>query len=349
MTQDYFIVESGTPARQALRKLEIQGMSGSVLFVLDATEKVIGSLTDGDIRRGLLKNLEIDDRVDEYMNTHFRHVTEGELSKEVIKDLKQKKITYVPVIDDNGTLLRVLDVAAVRSALPLHALIMAGGKGERLRPLTLETPKPMLIVGDKPIIEHNIDRLISFGIQRITISVCYLKEVIMEYFGDGSSKGIRIDYVTEDAPLGTLGAITLVSDIRHDDILVMNSDILTNLDFDDFYTSYRDQAADMIVATTPYTVNIPFAVMQLTKENEVTGFYEKPRYTYYSNAGIYIFKRKFVDVIPRQRFYNATDLMQMLLEQKYKLTSEPILGYWLDVGRFDDYKKAQEDIKHLSL
>jgi NDP-sugar pyrophosphorylase family protein len=225
---------------------------------------------------------------------------------------------------------------------------MAGGKGERLKPLTLATPKPMLVVGDKPIIEHNIDRLIQYGIQHVTISVCYLKEQIMDYFGDGSSKGIKIDYVVEDEPLGTIGALSLVPTFSKDHILVMNSDILTNLDFADFFESYQQHNAEMIVATTPYQVNVPFAVMDVTQDNEVKGFAEKPKYTFYSNAGIYILQKKLLPLIPENSFYNATDMMNAVLENGLKLVSGPILGYWLDIGRMDDFKKAQEDIKHVS-
>src|SRR5690606_2188515 len=149
-------------------------------------------------------------------------------------------------------------------------------------------PKPLLKVGDKPIIEYNIDRLINVGIKQITLSVNYLAEQLVEYFGDGSSKGIKISYVKEEKPLGTIGSILLVEDFEHEDIIVMNSDLLTNIDFADFYKTYKASGSDMAIATTSYNVDVPYAVLETREGNKIKSLKEKPRYTYYSNAGIYI-------------------------------------------------------------
>lgn len=348
MINQNFILFQHTSAREALRKLDMLGVNGSVLFIVNPQNKVLGTLTDGDIRRGLIKNLHIDDVVDHFMNPNFHFLTEGAFTNKDISKLKKQKINFAPLLNKQGEMIRVVDISALRSYLPLHAVIMAGGKGERLKPLTLATPKPMLIVGDKPIIEHNIDRLIQYGIQHITISVCYLKEQIMDYFGDGNKKGITIDYIIEETPLGTIGALSLIPKFSQEHILVMNSDILTNLDFGDFFESYQQHAAEMIVATTPYQVNVPFAVMEVTVDNEVKGFAEKPKYTFYSNAGIYILQKAIVPLIPANTYYHATDMMNAVLKKGFKLVSGPILGYWLDIGRMEDFNKAQEDIKHLS-
>lgn len=336
-------------ARDALRKIDQLGLIGAVLFVTDANNKVLGSLTDGDIRRGLIRNLLIDDPVEEFMNKDFSFLVQDHYNKTDIKKLQEKKIQYVPIVDRELKLLNVINVNNLNSIVPIHAVLMAGGKGERLRPLTANVPKPMLLVGNKPIIEHNIDHLIKYGVKYFTISVCYLKEKIIEFLGDGSKKGVSIEYIEESEPMGTIGSIRLVKEFKHDDILVMNSDILTNLDFGDFYDNYIEKCADMVVASTPYQVNVPFAVMELAEENKVTGFCEKPKYTYYSNAGIYLFKRNIIKLIPDKTFYNATDLLQLTLDMELKIISEPILGYWLDIGRIDDYQKAQEDIKHLKM
>jgi len=236
-------------------------------------------------------------------------------------------------------------LAKLNSILPLRAVIMAGGKGERLRPLTENTPKPMLPLGDKPIIEHNIDRLISFGIDTITISVRYLSDQIINYFGNGSSKGITINYIEEDEPLGTIGCLSQIGKIDHEAILVLNSDVFTNINFEDFYLTFEDENADMAVASIPYSVDIPYAIMELN-DNCITSFKEKPKNTYYANAGIYLIKKESLAHIPKNTFFNATDLMDAIMARTGKLIHSPITGYWIDIGKHDDYNKAREIIKH---
>jgi NDP-sugar pyrophosphorylase family protein len=223
---------------------------------------------------------------------------------------------------------------------------MAGGRGERLRPLTDKVPKPMLPLGDKPIIEHNIDRLILFGINHITISVNYLADQIVDYFGDGTAKGITIDYIQEKNPLGTIGCLSLMEDFESNDILLMNSDIFTSIDFEDFFIEFVDNHADMATASIPYTVDIPYAILGL-EDNRIVSFREKPKNTHYANAGIYLLKHDLIHRIPKNQFFNTTDFMQSLIDSGFKLIHNPITGFWIDIGRHDDYEKAKEVIKHL--
>jgi NDP-sugar pyrophosphorylase family protein len=204
----------------------------------------------------------------------------------------------------------------------------------------------MLPLGNKPIIEHNIDRLISFGIETITISVRYLSDQIINYFGDGIAKGISINYIEEDAPLGTIGCLAQIDKIDQQDILVLNSDVFTNIDFEDFYIAFENANADMAVASIPYSVDIPYAIMELN-DICITSFEEKPKNTYYANAGIYLFKKECVDLIPKNTFFNATDLMNIIMSTNGKLIHSPITGYWIDIGKHDDYNKAKEIIRHL--
>lgn len=343
------LLSSNATAREALRKLNEFGVMAPVLFIFDENNKIVGSLTDGDIRRGLLKGLNIDDDVKLFMFQNFRYLTDKNYSKSDFQKFKDLKIRFVPILSESREFVKVIDLLEVQSHLPLSVVIMAGGKGERLLPLTENTPKPMLKVGNKPIIEHNIDRLIKFGISDITISVRYLGEQIMDYFGDGSTKNVKIKYITEDKPLGTIGAIRQIESFENDHILLMNSDLLTNIDFDNFYDVFINENADMAVATVAYDVNVPYAVMEFSSGKQIKGFKEKPRYTYFSNAGIYLLKRSIIKRIPENKKYDATDLMNDLIESNHKLVAEPIHGYWLDIGRMEDYLKAQEDIKHLKL
>jgi NDP-sugar pyrophosphorylase family protein len=244
--------------------------------------------------------------------------------------------------------VEVINFRKLKSYLPVDAVIMAGGRGERLKPFTDSVPKPLLKVGGKPIIEHNIDRLSAYGIFDMWISIRYLGDQIKDYFGNGSSKYLNINYIEEKDPLGTAGALSMVKQFNHDTVLLMNSDLLTNIDFEDFYLFFETESADMAVACIPYKVNIPYAVME-TDAHVITGFVEKPTYTHYSNTGIYLIKKKLIELIPKEIFYQATDLMEELIRQKMKVAAYPMMGYWLDIGKHDDFTKAQEDIKHLNL
>src|SRR5690606_12771214 len=201
----------------------------------------------------------------------------------------------------------------------------------RLMPLTKDTPKPMLPVGDKPMLEHTINHLQKFGVRNIYMCVNYLKHVIQDYFKDGSDRRLSIKYVSEDKPLGTLGALKLADEIEHDYILLMNSDILTNIDLNGFFKTFINSGADMAVATTSYHVDVPYGVLEVDGNNRVSSLKEKPRYTYYSNAGIYLIKKELLKLVPENQFYNVTDLMDKLIENNKKLVSYPILGYWLDI------------------
>jgi NDP-sugar pyrophosphorylase family protein len=225
---------------------------------------------------------------------------------------------------------------------------MAGGLGQRLRPLTLNTPKPLLIVGSKPIIEHNIDRLALFGIDDFWISVKYLGEQIQNYFGNGASKNISIEYVWEDEPLGTIGAVSKIDNFKHDYILVTNSDLLTNIDYEQFFLEFINQNADLAILTIPYNVSIPYAVLE-TQMGEVKSFKEKPTYTYFSNGGVYLIKKEMLNYLPKNEFYNATDLIEELIHKSHRVISVPFNGFWLDIGRHEDFEKAKLDIVNLKL
>ena len=328
----------------ALKKLDLEE-SNQTLFVLDDDDRLIGTVTDGDIRRGLIKNLRIDTPIIQFSYANFNFI-DGEINVSKIRKLKKEGIKVLPKLNATGQIEKVYDLARLHSILPLHALVMAGGRGERLRPLTDHTPKPMLPLGNKPIIEHNIDRLISFGIETITISVRYLSDQIINYFGDGSAKGVSINYIEEDAPLGTIGCLSLIENFEQKVVLVLNSDIFTSIDFEDLYLNFITADADMAVASIPYTVDIPYAIMELN-DNCITSFKEKPKNTYYANAGIYLIKKEIVSLIPKNSFYNATDLMNGIIAKKGKLIHHPITGYWIDIGKHDDYNKAKEIIKHI--
>lgn len=340
------IINYSQSVRDALIQLDAIAPS-SILFVVDDNNKLLGSLTDGDLRRGFIKGLGFDNKILEFVKNSPVFIKNNQYDLAQLEQFRKDFLKIIPILNDDNVIVDILDFSIQKTLIPADAVLMAGGEGKRLRPLTEHTPKPLLKVGDKPIIEYNIDRLITFGIKNINLSINYLGDQLVDYFGDGSSKGIAIKYVKEDKPLGTIGSILLVEDFYNDDIIVMNSDLLTNIDFTDFFKSYKQSNADMAVAATSYHVDVPYAVLEIADGIEVKSLKEKPRYTYYSNAGIYIIKKELLKMIPEDKFYDITDLMERVLEMNLKLITFPINGYWLDVGKHEDFRKAQEDIKHI--
>lgn len=346
--EDYskHIIQNHQTIRVALEKLNDLG-NYLTLFVLGKDEKLVGTVTDGDIRRAILKGNSVEEKIEKVMNTNFSSLQKNYNEIEQLQAIRQKNIKLIPVVDGSGKIIRLINLERIKSILPIDAVIMAGGEGRRLRPLTDELPKPLLLVGNKPILEYNIDRLRDYGVENCYITIKYLGSKIKQYFGDGNERNIKIKYVEElESPLGTIGSISLIEHFDHDTILVMNSDLLTNIDFEDFYLEFIKGGADMAVATIPYLVKIPYAVLE-TDQQFITGFKEKPTYTYFSNAGIYLLKKEVTEIIPKNSHYNATDLMDSLINAGKKVITYPLYCYWLDIGKPEDYQKAQEDINHI--
>lgn len=343
-----FIILEHQSVRDALIKLD-QLSSDAILFVVNHENKLIGSLTDGDLRRGFINGLDFENSITDFIQPNPRYIYENEFNQEKLNVFKEKLFKIIPILNKNDQIVDVLNFRFRTTLLPLDAVLMAGGEGKRLRPLTEKTPKPLLKVGDKPIIEHNIDRLAKVGIENVFLSINYLGEQLEEFFGNGESKKLKIKYLKEDKPLGTIGSVLLVDDFEHENILVMNSDLLTNIDFADFYKTFIDSNADMAVAATSYHVDVPYAVLESDENQKVQTLKEKPRYTYFSNAGIYIIRKSLLSMIPKDQFYDITDLMEKVIEMDYHLITYPINGYWLDIGNHADFKKAQEDIKHIKI
>jgi len=340
------LIITGSLIKHALIQLD-ELSTDSILFVVDNDQRLIGSLTDGDVRRGLINGVSLENRIDDIVQRNPRVIKKGNTDLYKVIEFRDNLYRIIPIVDQDNKLINVINFREFRSFLPVDVVIMAGGKGQRLMPLTESTPKPLLIIGEKPIIEHNIDRLALFGIDNFWISINYLGDKIQSYFEDGSNKNIRIQYVKEDRPLGTIGAVSLISDFKHDFVLITNSDILTNLDYEHFFLDFIKQDADMAIVTIPYNVNIPYAVLDI-KDGQVLGFKEKPSFTYYSNGGIYLFKRRILENIPINEFFNATDLITKLIDLKMSIYSYPLTEYWLDIGNHDDFKKAQNDVKSLN-
>jgi CTP:molybdopterin cytidylyltransferase MocA len=231
------------------------------LFVID-DGIVVGSVTDGDLRRGLLDGVGLDSLVRNAMNPNVRTLVDGEYTPEDLAAFKSAGLHLAPIVDPAGALLGLLNLRVTKTVLPVDAVIVAGGEGRRLRPATDSVPKPMLEVGGKPILEYAIKQLAFHGIAKVHLAVRYLGEQIESHFGSGERFGIRVEYIREEAPLGTLGCLGLIDDFKQDAVLVMNSDLLTTADLEDFYSCFRASGAAMAVATIPHEVAVPYAVME---------------------------------------------------------------------------------------
>lgn len=330
---------------EALTALNEIGHSAQTLFVVDDAEKMVGTLTDGDIRRNLIAGCPLDAKVETVMHRDFQSLRETEFDVVKLRKLREKEIFFIPVLDEDGHIIRVCNLMKYRNILPIDAVLMAGGKGERLRPLTEKTPKPLLPVGDKAIIDYNIDNLISYGVNHISVTVNYLKEQLMDHFAE-ERNGVKVQCVPEPKFLGTIGSVRFVKEFHNDTVLIMNSDLFTNMDFEEFYLHFKEKEADMSAAAMPYSVSVPYGIFEV-EDTDIVGLTEKPTYNYYANAGIYLVKREMLDLIPADTFFNATDLMELLIEKHKKLVRFPITGYWIDIGNKDEYAKAKDIVKHL--
>ncbi len=341
----YLILEEAS-VKQALEKLNVL-LDNQTLFVTNNENQIVGSLTDGDIRRALLNKYELSDSVAHIMCKNFKFLRDKEFSLKDVEVVKRQRVWLIPVIDKDNKLVRLINLKKIKSILPLDAVIMAGGKGERLRPLTDVTPKPLLNIGDKAIIEYGIDSLKNYGINKVFITLNYLSNKVIDYLGGGEYSNISFDYIIEDKPLGTIGALKLIKEFSYEHLLITNCDLLTNINYEEIYKNFLNEDADMVVASIPYNVDIPYATLKL-KKNIILSFKEKPTYTYFSNAGIYIIKKELLKYIPDNKFFNATDLMDILIKKGFKLIHSPIIGYWMDIGKFEDFTKAKEFIRYMS-
>lgn len=346
MYTDYIINENATIENAFIALNNIHSPE-QTLFVINSDKKIVGSITDGDIRRGIISGSTLNTLVKKIMHRDFCYVVEGQIDIYKIKAFKKKGISIVPVVNSQKIIVDVILLSNYHSILPIDAVLMAGGKGERLRPLTETTPKPLIKVGDKCIIDYNIDSLISYGLKHISVTVNYLGEQLEAHFKEARN-GIKINTIHEPMYLGTIGSIKFIDTFYNDTVLVMNSDLFTNIDYEDFYLHFIQHNADMSVAAVPYVVKVPYGVFNLEGRN-IKGVTEKPTISYYANAGIYLIKKELLNLIPDNEFFNATDFMEKLIKEEYKVIRYPISGYWIDIGQHNELERAREIIKHIKI
>ena len=344
MIKEYIINQSAT-IKDALVAINEITHDGESLIVVNEAHQMVGSLTDGDIRRGLIAGAELKDSVYKIMHRDFKYIKHEEYDVAHLKSFRNRRIMFIPILDEEKHVVNVVNLNKFKSKLPIDAVLMAGGKGERLRPLTEKTPKPLLEVGGKCIIDHNVDRLISYGVEHIDVIVNYLAGQLEEHFATPRD-GVQVRTFREPKFLGTIGSIKFVDTFYNDTILVMNSDLFTNIDYEDFFLHFQQNDAEMSVAAVPYNISIELGILDLDGRN-IKGLLEKPKYNYYANAGIYLIKKRALAEIPEDTFFHATHLIEKLIAQGKKVIRYPLNGTWIDIGTPQEYQKAKDLVKHL--
>lgn len=334
---------------EAISCLDRSGRIGLALLV-DAEGRLLNTITDGDVRRGLLRHLTLNDLVVELLpikagmpNPFPVTAPYGTENSELLALMRGRGVRQIPLLDSLG---RVVDIMTLSDLLPeaprpLEAVVMAGGQGTRLRPLTSDTPKPMLPVGGRPLMELIIEQLRDVGVHKVNIATHYQAQKIVEHFGDGSDFGVDISYVNEETPLGTGGALGLMAPPK-DPVLVINGDILTDVDFRMMHAFHQEHEAAMTVAVRRYEVQVPYGVVECDGPR-LTGLREKPQLGFFVNAGIYLIEPEIYRYIPANQPLNMTDLIALLMHERKAIVSFPVREYWLDIGQHADYARAQED------
>lgn len=315
-----------------------------IALIVDDDDMLVGTLTDGDIRRGFLNGLNMDSSIETVVFRAPIIASVGESKEDIVKKATLKKIHQIPVVDDNGVVigLHLLDELSLPQIKPNRVILMVGGLGTRLRPLTNDTPKPMLHVGEKPILQTIVEGFVKYGYVNITMCVNYKSHIIQDYFGDGSGFGANIEYILEESRMGTAGALTLLKEKPLESFFVMNGDLLTNVNFESLndYHIYNSAMATMCVRE--YDFQVPYGVVKMDGNN-ILSIQEKPVHSFYASAGIYMLSPEAIDYIPQNQFYDMPTLFQSLIRAKRKTISFPLKEYWLDIGRIDEYKKANDE------
>lgn len=330
---------------EAVRAIEASRRRIAVVVSEDGQLK--GTLTDGDVRRCLLAGGSLETPISEAMNRNPLSAPSGSSDGYLLDIMRRGNIMAVPLMDASGRFVKLVhltDLAPdeeVRQAANFaFAVIMAGGEGMRLRPITENIPKPMLDIGGVPLLERQVQRLAKAGLKRVYLSVHYLSHIIEEYFGDGSSLGLEIRYLKEREKLGTGGALSLLPERPDSPIIVMNGDILTTSDFGSLYAFHQAHSAEITVAAVDYRINIPFGVIS-NEGPYVTGLAEKPSQRFLCNAGIYAVSPPSLDLLPYDRPFNMTDLIDVCLVEKRPVAIFPVHEYWSDIGTLADLDKAR--------
>lgn len=339
--QELMLTKNST-IKQALQLIDDGAVK--IAIVVDSEEILVGTLSDGDIRRAILAGISLDDSIENIYNRNPVVVSANESKDEIINLCAAKKVYQIPVVDDKGKVLSVdmLDELLKPEVHLNKVVLMVGGLGVRLRPLTDNTPKPMLHVGGKPILQTIVEKFSAYGYVNIVMCVNYKSHVIQDYFGDGSKFGVNIEYVIEDDRRGTAGALKLISERPTEPFFVMNGDLLTNVNFEHFIEYHQNNEAIASMCVREYDFQVPYGVVNIDK-GIIKSIEEKPVHKFFVSAGIYLLQPHCIDYIPDDVMYDMPSLFENLIKMNEKTVSFPLREYWIDIGRLEEYEKANSE------
>jgi dTDP-glucose pyrophosphorylase/predicted transcriptional regulator len=327
----------------------IDDYASQIAIVVDEEERLQGTVTDGDIRRGILQGIDLDTQVWSVMNETPITALPQEDQQGLIDKMQSCGIRQIPLVDGEGYVvgLEVLDDLLKPEAKPNPVVLMAGGLGTRLRPLTEDCPKPLLEVGEQPILETILERLVAHGFHRFYLSVNYRSEMIENYFGDGSDWNADITYLREEKRLGTAGPLSLLPERPGEPFIVMNGDLLTKLNFAHLLDYHHDQDVAATMCVRVHETQIPYGVIEMENEQRITNIEEKPTERYFVNAGIYVLEPETLSLVPENDFFEMTELFEILVDRKAKVTAFPVREYWQDVGQKEDFRQANGEYEEV--
>ncbi|WP_435627918.1 nucleotidyltransferase family protein [Candidatus Ferrigenium straubiae] len=333
------LVSPDSSIRDTIQLIDSSAMQ--IALVVDGDNHLLGTVTDGDVRRGILRGVALNETVDKIMNPNPSVCREDDAREAILTRMEIRNLRHMPVVDKAGRVVRLEthDELLAPKERDNLVVLMAGGLGVRLRPLTENCPKPMLKIGGRPILETILLNFIEYGFRRFYLSVNYMSEAITEYFGDGSRWGVDIRYLRESQKLGTAGALSLLPERPNSPILVMNGDLLTKVNFTqlvDFHGAHRSKAT---MCVREYDFQVPYGVVKMD-HHSITAIEEKPVQTFFVNAGIYMLEPEILDMIPKSDFFDMPTLFDRLIADRSKTIAFPVREYWLDIGHVEDFERA---------
>lgn len=339
------------PSMPIMKAIEtIDAVSTGIVLVVDEEKRLLGTVTDGDVRRAILKGIQLSQQVQTIMNPNPTVARINDDKETILARLQQKELRQIPILDDNGCVvnMEIINELIKTAKRENWVLLMAGGMGKRLNPLTNECPKPLLKVGNKPILETILQNFCDSGFFRFYISVNYKAEMIEEYFGDGSKWGIEIKYLREREPLGTAGALSLLPEVPTKSLFVMNGDLLTKVNFEHLLDFHKEHRSCATMCVREYKFQVPYGVVQMDK-HRLKGIVEKPVHQFFVSAGVYVLEPEILDLIARNTYVDMPELFEQLLSRKMATTVFPVREYWLDIGHIRDFERANGEYAEVFL
>ena len=340
------LVSNETSIKKVLKVID--SAAAQIALVVDSNQKLLGVVTDGDVRRGILKGVGMDQPVKMIMKKNPISVTRGADQELILSKMKSKVVHQIPIIDEKGRVvgLEQIDELVWGKGVSAPVVIMAGGLGSRLKPLTNSKPKPLIEIGGKPILEMILDNLIEHQFRNFYISVNYKSEMIKRFFGNGDKWGVKIRYIHESRRMGTAGALSMLPEKPQEPFIVMNADLLTKINFRHLLDFHKEHKADITVCVREYDFQVPFGVIQ-TNEHLIQGIDEKPTQHFFVNAGIYVINPKLLKLLKYSCYLDMPQFIEMAKKKRRKVVAFPIHEYWLDIGHLGDLKRANDEVQSL--